>query len=92
MYSYDRDRHTWRYDVGGFTWDNSNLDPIRKIRNEPFEPKAEALGIALGTHFSALSAVWLTEWERTGDRKWPDSSRRRWRVSPSCPRDTSPPA
>lgn len=25
MHSYDRDRHTWRYDVGGFAWDNSEL-------------------------------------------------------------------
>jgi len=25
MHSYDSDRHTWRYDVGGFAWDNSEL-------------------------------------------------------------------
>lgn len=25
MHSYDRDRHTWKYDVGGFAWDNSEL-------------------------------------------------------------------
>jgi len=25
MHSYDFDRHTWRYDVGGFAWDNSEL-------------------------------------------------------------------
>jgi hypothetical protein len=25
MHTYDRDRHTWRYDVGGFAWDNSEL-------------------------------------------------------------------
>ncbi|WP_257669697.1 exo-rhamnogalacturonan lyase family protein [Parapedobacter tibetensis] len=25
MHSYDRDRHMWRYDVGGFAWDNSEL-------------------------------------------------------------------
>lgn len=25
MHSYDYDRHTWRYDVGGFAWDNSEL-------------------------------------------------------------------
>ena len=27
MHTYDRDRHTWRYDVGGFAWDNSELSP-----------------------------------------------------------------
>lgn len=25
MHSYDHDRHMWRYDVGGFAWDNSEL-------------------------------------------------------------------
>ncbi|MGC4073724.1 MAG: Tat pathway signal sequence domain protein [Nibricoccus sp.] len=25
MHSYDADRHEWRYDVGGFAWDNSEL-------------------------------------------------------------------
>jgi hypothetical protein len=27
MHTYDRDRHVWRYDVGGFAWDNSELSP-----------------------------------------------------------------
>ena len=25
MHTYDNDRHVWRYDVGGFAWDNSEL-------------------------------------------------------------------
>jgi hypothetical protein len=25
MHTYDVDRHTWRYDVGGYAWDNSEL-------------------------------------------------------------------
>ncbi|MFD2967251.1 exo-rhamnogalacturonan lyase family protein [Sphingobacterium bambusae] len=25
MHAYDEDRHVWRYDVGGFAWDNSEL-------------------------------------------------------------------
>jgi hypothetical protein len=25
MHTYDRDRHVWRYDVGGYAWDNSEL-------------------------------------------------------------------
>lgn len=25
MHSYDSDRHVWKYDVGGFAWDNSEL-------------------------------------------------------------------
>ncbi|HLT66287.1 MAG TPA: Tat pathway signal sequence domain protein, partial [Microbacterium sp.] len=27
MHAYDFDRHTWRYDVGGYAWDNSELSP-----------------------------------------------------------------
>jgi hypothetical protein len=27
MHTYDADRHTWRYDIGGFAWDNSELSP-----------------------------------------------------------------
>jgi hypothetical protein len=27
MHGYDGDRHTWRYDVGGYAWDNSELSP-----------------------------------------------------------------
>ncbi|AHF92312.1 hypothetical protein OPIT5_20720 [Opitutaceae bacterium TAV5] len=27
MHTYDRDRHEWRYDVGGYAWDNSELSP-----------------------------------------------------------------
>ncbi len=26
-HTYDKDRHVWRYDVGGFAWDNSELSP-----------------------------------------------------------------
>lgn len=25
MHSYDEDRHVWKYDIGGFAWDNSEL-------------------------------------------------------------------
>ncbi|KAI1088637.1 hypothetical protein F5B19DRAFT_413212 [Rostrohypoxylon terebratum] len=27
MHTYDTDRHTWRYDIGGYAWDNSELSP-----------------------------------------------------------------
>ncbi|MFC8600044.1 Tat pathway signal sequence domain protein [Isoptericola sp. NPDC057191] len=27
MHAYDPDRHVWRYDVGGYAWDNSELSP-----------------------------------------------------------------
>ncbi|KAM0322025.1 hypothetical protein ACHAQA_009768 [Verticillium albo-atrum] len=27
MHTYDPDRHQWRYDIGGYAWDNSELSP-----------------------------------------------------------------
>ncbi|KAH6695285.1 hypothetical protein F5X68DRAFT_29531 [Plectosphaerella plurivora] len=27
MHTYDPDRHEWRYDIGGYAWDNSELSP-----------------------------------------------------------------
>ncbi|KXI27591.1 exo-rhamnogalacturonan lyase family protein [Paraglaciecola hydrolytica] len=27
MHTYDEDRHVWRYDIGGYAWDNSELSP-----------------------------------------------------------------
>jgi len=169
MHTYDADRHEWRYDVGGFAWDNSelstdlwlwlyfmrtgradvfrfaeamtrhtgevdvhhqgrfaplgsrhnvlhwgcsakqlrisnaanrryfyyltadervgdlmreqveaaralvNIQPNRKAggKGKPQEPDATATHarIGFGTDWGALSAAWLTEWERTGDTK-----------------------
>ncbi|MBP2324888.1 hypothetical protein JOF56_005273 [Kibdelosporangium banguiense] len=163
MHTYDNDRHEWRYDIGGYAWDNSELstdlwlwysylrtgradifrmaeamtrhtgevdvyhigkyadlgtrhgvqhwadsakqlristaanrrflyfltaderigdllhdlvdadktflalDPLRKIRTEPYEPDPKALAVSLGTDWGALAAAWFTEWERAGD-------------------------
>ncbi|TDD53510.1 Tat pathway signal sequence domain protein [Nonomuraea terrae] len=163
MHSYDEDRHVWRYDVGGYAWDNSELstdlwlwyhylrtgraeafrfaeamtrhtgevdvyhlgewrdlgtrhgvqhwgdsakqarisnagyrrflyfltaderigdllhdlvdsdkaflvlDPLRKLRTEPYEPDPHALLVGTGTDWSGLALAWLTEWERGGD-------------------------
>jgi hypothetical protein len=44
------------------------LDPLRKIRTEPYEPDPHALSIGLGTDWSGLAAAWLTEWERQGPK------------------------
>jgi hypothetical protein len=42
------------------------LDPLRKIRTEPYTPDPHALSIGLGTDWSGLASAWLTEWERNG--------------------------
>ncbi|MEV6267176.1 Tat pathway signal sequence domain protein [Kribbella sp. NPDC051936] len=44
------------------------LDPVRKIRTEPYTPDPHALSIGLGTDWSGLAAAWLTEWERQGPK------------------------
>ncbi|MFC7531834.1 hypothetical protein [Actinoplanes sp. GCM10030250] len=44
------------------------LDPLRKIRTEPYTPDPHALAIGLGTDWSGLAAAWLTEWERRGPK------------------------
>ncbi|BBC31359.1 uncharacterized protein SGFS_026530 [Streptomyces graminofaciens] len=163
QHTYDNDRHVWRYDVGGYAWDNSELgtdlwlwyhflrtgsaeafrfaeamtrhtgevdvhhlgkyaglgtrhgvqhyadsakqlristatnrrfhyfltgdertgdllrelvtaeltflqvDPQRKVRTDDYEPgDRHALSVGFGTDWGALSAAWLTEWERRG--------------------------
>ncbi|KAI9151359.1 hypothetical protein HJFPF1_08561 [Paramyrothecium foliicola] len=33
-HTYDNDRHTWRYDVGGYAWDNSELSPDLYLWNQ----------------------------------------------------------
>ncbi|EWS79678.1 hypothetical protein BF93_10125 [Brachybacterium phenoliresistens] len=163
MHSYDDDRHQWRYDVGGYAWDNSELstdlwlwyhylrtgdaaafrfaeamsrhtgevdqyhlgqwkglgtrhgilhwgdsakqvrisnanyrrihyfltadertgdllhelidsdetfmtlDPIRKIRTEPYEPDRNALSLGQTTDWGSIAGAWLAEWERGGE-------------------------
>ncbi|SMF24597.1 Tat pathway signal sequence domain protein [Streptomyces sp. Amel2xC10] len=42
------------------------LDPLRKIRTEPYTPDRHALSIGFGTDWSGLVSAWLTEWERKG--------------------------
>jgi hypothetical protein len=44
------------------------LDPLRKIRTEPYTPDPHALSIGLGTDWSGLAAAWLSEWERRGPK------------------------
>jgi hypothetical protein len=171
MHTYDADRHVWRYDVGGYAWDNSELspdlwlwysflrsgradvfriaeamvrhttevdtyhlgrfkglgtrhgvqhwsdsakqlristaayrrhyhyltadervgdvlhmlrdadrqlialNPTRKIKDAPKLPAGQAL-MGVGTDWGSMLANWLTEWERTGDKRWKNKIRR----------------
>jgi hypothetical protein len=44
------------------------LDPLRKVRTDPYTPDPHALSIGLGTDWSGLAAAWLAEWERRGPK------------------------
>lgn len=169
MHAYDVDRHMWRYDIGGYAWDNSELstdmwlwysylrtgradvfrlaeamtrhtgevdvyhlgrfkgfgtrhgvqhwsdsskqprisnaayrrfyfyltadercgdlirelldsdadiakvDISRKLSRSAAPPETSALpGVGFGTTWGSWIAAWLTEWERTGDKRWRD--------------------
>ncbi|MDH6571686.1 hypothetical protein M2160_006707 [Streptomyces sp. SAI-117] len=45
------------------------LDPLRKVRTDPYTPDRHALSVGFGTDWSGLVSAWLTEWERKGP-KW----------------------
>lgn len=53
MHTYDTDRHVWRYDIGGFAWDNSELSSdmwlwYSFLRSG--DPKAFRLAEAMNRH------------------------------------------
>jgi hypothetical protein len=71
MHTYDPDRHTWRYDVGGYAWDNSELSPdlwlwyqyLRTGRAEVFR-----LAEAMTRHTGEVDVYHLGRWKGLGSR------------------------
>ncbi|MFC4010334.1 Tat pathway signal sequence domain protein [Nonomuraea purpurea] len=71
MHTYDRDRHTWRYDVGGYAWDNSELSPdlwlwlqyLRTGRAEVFR-----FAEAMTRHTGEVDVYHLGRWKGLGTR------------------------
>jgi hypothetical protein len=82
MHSYDADRHTWRYDVGGFAWANSELSPdlwlwysfLRSGRADVFR-----FAEAMTRHTSEVDVYHLGRFRGFGSRHnvqhWGDSSK-----------------
>ncbi|OHE97021.1 hypothetical protein CORC01_07630 [Colletotrichum orchidophilum] len=80
MHSYDEDRHTWRYDVGGYAWDNSELSPdlwlwlyfLRTGRADVFN-----MAEALTRHTGEVDVYHLGRYKGLGTRHgvqhWSDS-------------------
>ena len=81
-HTYDADRHEWRYDVGGFAWDNSELSPdlwlwtsfLRTGRADVFR-----LAEAMGRHTGEVDCYHLGRFAGLGTRHgvqhWGDSSK-----------------
>jgi hypothetical protein len=71
MHTYDADRHVWRYDVGGYAWDNSELSPdlwlwygwLRSGRADLFR-----MGEAMTRHNSEVDIYHLGRFAGFGSR------------------------
>src|SRR5690606_22547620 len=71
MHTYDADRHTWRYDVGGYAWDNSELSPdlwlwyqfLRTGRADVFR-----FAEAMTRHTGEVDVYHLGRWKGLGSR------------------------
>ncbi|WP_416222080.1 Tat pathway signal sequence domain protein [Sphingomonas sanguinis] len=82
MHSYDDDRHVWRYDIGGFAWDNSELSTdlwlwyayLRTGRADVFR-----MAEAMTRHTSEVDVYHLGRFKgfgtRHGVQHWGDSSK-----------------
>ncbi|MEU1666074.1 twin-arginine translocation signal domain-containing protein [Streptomyces sparsogenes] len=71
MHTYDEDRHQWRYDVGGYAWDNSELSPdlwlwyayLRSGRADVFR-----FAEAMTRHTGEVDCYHLGAWAGLGTR------------------------
>lgn len=81
-HTYDADRHEWRYDVGGYAWDNSELSPdlwlwfsfLRSGRADVFR-----LAEAMVRHTTEVDTYHLGRFKGLGTRHgvqhWSDSAK-----------------
>ncbi|MES3020445.1 MAG: Tat pathway signal sequence domain protein [Pseudomonadota bacterium] len=82
MHAYDNDRHMWRYDIGGYAWDNSELSTdlwlwysyLRTGRADIFK-----LAEAMTRHTGEVDVYHLGQFKgfgtRHGVQHWSDSSK-----------------
>ena len=82
MHAYDTDRHVWRYDIGGYAWDNSELSTdlwlwysyLRTGRADYFK-----LAEAMTRHTGEVDVYHLGRFKgfgtRHGVQHWSDSSK-----------------
>ncbi|WP_121115724.1 Tat pathway signal sequence domain protein [Croceibacterium ferulae] len=82
MHTYDRDRHVWRYDIGGFAWANSELSPDLWLWYSYLRSGDAAifrLAEAMTRHTGEVDCYHLGPWKGLGTRHgvqhWADSSK-----------------
>ena len=71
MHTYDKDRHTWRYDMGGYAWQNTELVPtlwlwyafLRSGREDIF-----TVAEAMSRHCSEVDTYHLGKYKGIGSR------------------------
>ena len=71
MHTYDPDRHVWRYDVGGFAWDNSELSSdmwIWSMFLRSGNPAAFRMGEAMNRHNRDVDIYHLGRFAGMGTR------------------------
>ncbi|TFI57638.1 twin-arginine translocation signal domain-containing protein [Sphingomonas parva] len=82
MHTYDVDRHVWRYDIGGFAWDNSELSPdlwlwYSFLRSG--DPRVFRMAEAMTRHTGEVDVYHLGRFRGLGTRHavqhWGDSSK-----------------
>jgi hypothetical protein len=82
MHTYDSDRHRWRYDIGGFAWDNSELSPDLWLWYQALrtgDAKTWRFAEAMTRHTSEVDVYHLGRFKGLGTRHgvqhWSDSSK-----------------
>ncbi|NDL60751.1 Tat pathway signal sequence domain protein [Phytoactinopolyspora sp. XMNu-373] len=71
MHTYDPDRHQWRYDVGGYAWDNSELSPDLWLWYQFLRtghPHVFRLAEAMTRHTGEVDVYHLGRWAGLGSR------------------------
>lgn len=71
MHTYDRERHVWRYDMGGYAWDNTELVPTLWLWLQFMRTgKAEIFALAekLSRHASEVDVYHMGRYQGLGSR------------------------
>ena len=71
MHSYDPDRHVWKYDIGGYAWDNSELSPdlyFWQYFLRTADPAVYRFAEAMTRHTGEVDSYHIGDWKGLGTR------------------------